>query len=171
MTKTPKSDKVCRLSSLRKVVSKLLKEIAKLLYMRKVSPRKDVDTIIWGDFGRSFERLFSTQVEGVLQIVDNEVAKSYDHGLKLDHQDVLHEKLALLTVLNSMGSLHLYPQRYTFDEAMRRLDEALNVFLAEARGKYFDRLEAAGITPHNMYDCHLLSLKGRLMNGIYNGEV
>ncbi len=160
----------------------MFKEIGRWFYMRSVSKRND-DEIIHGlgitrrddkhinsydDLHEvmAYTRLFGKQIDAILKMIDEEIAKSYQFGLKISREHVLKEKVMVLSILDRMGNLDSIPKRLEFAEAVEMFSEAMWGIMKEETAFYFEKLSRERRV-RNMYNCHLEAVRNAILFAIY----
>jgi len=150
-----------------------------LIYLKLVSKKKDLDGLYYGFgydkktnlFTCSFNQLFSKQIEFISELIDQELIKTYNFGLKLSREHVLKEKIAILTILNKMGNLCSIPEKFEWDEAWKIFSEILSVTMEKEKEFYFKKLSKKKNTVRAMYNCHLESVVAVVLRAIYGKEI
>ncbi|OGF28206.1 hypothetical protein A2303_00290 [Candidatus Falkowbacteria bacterium RIFOXYB2_FULL_47_14] len=130
--------------------------------------------------GKGFNRLFSGQVKHIIDVVNEELARSREFGLVLRPEDEKKEKLALLSLLDHWAQALIKMGR---ENSIAEQEVVLKGLIAtmfkimndqtEYYHEYFFRLEEETCKPQvkNKYNCHLESVTSRLVNDFLNGKV
>ncbi len=140
--------------------------ISAWLYLKKVSRSKDKDDF----WAAPYHRLMVEQIMAILDIIDEELVRSFHYGLKISRDHVVKEKAAALSILNGMGELRLIPKRCDFDNVMRIFSELLGELMKNESEFYFQKLSKEGKV-RTMYTCHLEAVRARILNAIYSGQL
>jgi hypothetical protein len=136
------------------------------LWLRSVSRKEDLG-LFWDSSSLVLERLLGKQIEAILNIIDDELIKSFGFGLKISREHVLKEKVAVLKVLNSLGSLHMMPRRFNYEEARELFLKSIYDIMEDENKFYFEKLEKkSGVKTR--YNCHIEAVTFSVLNSIYN---
>ena len=136
-------------------------------YIMAISKEDDIDAI-WNG---GFNYLFSKQIFNILEMIDNEVVRSYcDFGLQISRDHLVKEKIALLTILNRAGNIANIPKLTKYEEAWGIVSGYMHEAMETESKFYFDKLKADGKMP-TAYNCHLESVMSVILNTIYNDKM
>ncbi len=130
-----------------KKISEKISELLGWLYLSSISKKEDWE-IFWSTrydkdsnrFITPYHRLTGKQIDAVLKIIDREIVKSYQFGLKISRDHMLKEKAVALTILDKMGNLGAIPDRFEFEEAIKIFSEAMSEMMKEELAFYFEKL-------------------------------
>jgi hypothetical protein len=146
----------------------MFKKVASLIYLKNVSRSKDIELFL---IGYKFDKMFSDQIKAILKIIDSELIRSFNFGLKISREHVLKEKTTFLFILNEMGNLHLIPKRWEFEEAIKIFGEFMYKALEGEVGFYFKKLSDKKGATRTMYNCHLEAATASVFRAIYNHQI
>ncbi len=108
----------------------------------------------------------------IVEIIDDEIAKSAKFGLEILEEHQLKEKYVILLAIEGLTNISGPSNQITFDVTMQFFSEAIRCALEDELEYYFKKLKKEGsMTNANMYLCHLSSVAGRILNAIYNREL
>jgi hypothetical protein len=147
----------------------MFKKLADWIYLKNVSRKKDFYSIVYS--GYQYTRLLDEQARAILEIIDKEIMKSFEFGLKLSREHVLKEKVVFLYILNEMGSLRLIPKRWEFEEAMKIFGEFMYKAMKDEVDFYFEKLNKKKRATRTMYNCHLEEARSSIFRAIYNHQI
>ncbi len=105
----------------------------------------------------------------IIAIIDDEIAKSAEFGLEILEEHQLKEKHVILLVIGGLANIG-GSNSLTFDVAMQFFSGAILRILEDESQYYFDKLKKEGRTA-NMYQVHLHSVAGRVLNTIYDKKL
>jgi hypothetical protein len=141
----------------------MFKKLKAKLWLLSVSKKEDVQ-LFWCS---SLNRLLGDQIVAILKIIDEELVKSFDFGLKLSHEHVLKEKTAVLATLNSMGNLCNIKRDFSLEAARAIFLNSIYQMLEAENKFYFEESKKKGGV-NTMYNCHLEAVTASIFNEIYS---
>lgn len=156
---------------------KKLSELLGWFYLRSISKKEDWE-IFWltrydkenNRFITPYHWLPGKQIDAVLKIIDREIVKSYQFGLKISREHMLKEKAVALAILDKMGYPGTVPERFKFEQARKMFSEAMSEIMKEELAFYFEKLGEEGRV-RNMYNCHLESVRSAILHAVYHKEL
>lgn len=119
-------------------------------------------------YGNSLNRLVIKQIDKIVEIVEDEVEKTRKHGHSISQDDIDTEKFFFLSMINKTIDIYTPNLKISFDDLFSVFGKMMKDFFTPLTSKYFQNTKS-GVK--NWYGCHLDSLKGRLLNALYNGEI
>lgn len=156
---------------------KKLSELLGWFYLHSISKADDWE-MFWltgyskddNRFITPYQRLSGRQIDAVLKIIDREIVKSYQFGLKIIREHMLREKAVALAILNEMGDLDTVPDRFKFEKLRKVFLEAMSEMMKKELEFYFEKLGRENRV-RNMYNCHLEAVRNAILRAIYNKEL
>jgi|GEM_PF-5678218 len=145
----------------------MFKKIIAGLWLASVSKRKDVE-MFWSSEYLPLEHLFGDQIIAVLGIIDAELLKSFEFGLKISRKDIIKEKVVVLKFLNAIGNLGAMPGRLTFEAAKTIFFDFAYEALADEVKFYFEKAKEGEVK--NKYNCHLEAVVVSILRSIYSPD-
>jgi hypothetical protein len=145
----------------------MFKKLRAELWLASVSRREDLE-MFWSSGHLPLERLLGDQIIAILKIIDTELLVSFGFGLKISRKDVVKEKMAVLKILNSIGSLGTIADRFTFETSRNFVLECLYQAMADEAEYYFKKAKKGEVK--NKYNCHLEAVVASILHSIYNPD-
>ena len=143
----------------------MLKNFLANLYLIFVSKKKDVEMFLAFP---QWNYLMADQIIAILKIIDEEVAGSFAFGLRISRKHLIKEKATVLSTLNIMGNLHLFPRRFEFEEAWKFFTKLLHEGMEEENEFYFRKSKEGQV--RNRYNCHLEAVATSILRSIYDKD-
>ena len=112
----------------------------------------------------------SGSAKKIIEIVDDEIAKSAEFGLEISQEHQLKEKYVILLAIDELTNISGPSGFLTFDLMIEFFHGAISTALEDELRYYFDKLKKEGRTA-NMYQVHLHCVAGHILNAIYNREL
>jgi len=138
------------------------------LWLMSISRKKDIE-LFWSSSSLPLTHLFGDQIIAILKIIDAELIKSFNFGLKISRDHVIKEKMAILIILNNLGNLGTITRRFSFEEARKIFSELVYHALEDKTKLYFEKLKRKGKV-RSQYNCHIESVISAILQSIYNAN-
>ena len=106
----------------------------------------------------------------IIEIVDDEIARSAEFGLKISKKHQSKEKQVILLAVRELKRIKELCNGLTFGALFQLFFGVVSVALENEARYYFEKLKKEGRVA-NMYQCHLSSVVGHILNAIYNREL
>lgn len=112
----------------------------------------------------NFHHLSEKQIEYVIEVINEEIEKSAKFGLKLLPDDILKEKIALISIFDDIGQgLNKHGPAYSdgeYAETIKIINGNMKKIMQKEIAYYFDTTPPG--ETRNRYNCHLESVASRL---------
>jgi len=116
-------------------------------------------------------RLFGRQIEAILDIIDQEIVKSFRQtGLKISHEHVLKEKWTILALINELGNPITIPDNLSEQETVDLFSKTISETMKDEKAFYFEELGKKRQT-QNSYNDHLESVRNAVLEAIYDKKL
>ncbi len=106
----------------------------------------------------------------IIEIIDDEIAKSAEFGLEILKEHQLKEKQVMFLAVRELKRIKELCDGLTFAAMLQLFFGVISVTLENEARYYFEKLKKEGRMA-NMYQCHISSVAGRILNAIYNREL
>lgn len=127
-------------------------------------PEREADKF----FSASLRHLLYDQIKELIRFMIDEVRRSRDFGFYIENKHVEKEEMFFLATINALGGVTRMRKSLPHEEAQRLITETMWKHFEEEVRYYFDRSKECGETVRNAYNCHLGSVRDRLLHEIYN---
>lgn len=139
---------------------------ARKMFHRVPDPEKEASKF----FSSPLNRLFYSQIKETIRIILDEVRISREFGLLIEGKHVEEEELFFLTALNLMGGpLHML-KAVAFDDASAVINSLMWTHFEIELKHYFELSEKRKEAVRNKYNCHLESVRNRILHEIYSEQ-